>query len=195
MVCGMFCVLHTGASLCCSGRSAISCDGCAGHSWADRAGLRAHRVLHGMVSPKRPEPQQDQRWVCGRGFLGFTANPQHTFGPSWIGSWLLLAIWDQRFSWAHGQHTTPFFCFNTSRKTFVHNVLTKNGYTAVVIAKTDTRQTATQHHTNSAHQQRAALPMQVNHSWFFPTPTYSLSVFEMTIFRNSTLSGTEFYCP
>ena len=25
-------------------------------------------------------------------------------------------------------------------------------------------------------------------------PTYSLSVFEMTIFRNSTRSGTEFYC-
>ena len=27
------------------------------------------------------------------------------------------------------------------------------------------------------------------------TPTCSLSVFEMTIFRNSILSGTEFYCP
>ena len=26
-------------------------------------------------------------------------------------------------------------------------------------------------------------------------PTYSLSVFEMVIFRNSILSGTEFYCP
>ena len=27
------------------------------------------------------------------------------------------------------------------------------------------------------------------------TPTYSLSVYEMMIFRNSILSGTEFYCP
>ena len=27
------------------------------------------------------------------------------------------------------------------------------------------------------------------------TPTYSLLFFEMTIFRNSFLSGTEFYCP
>ena len=26
------------------------------------------------------------------------------------------------------------------------------------------------------------------------TPTCSLSVFEMTIFRNSILSGTEYYC-
>ena len=26
-------------------------------------------------------------------------------------------------------------------------------------------------------------------------PTYSLLFFEMTIFRNSILSGTEFYCP
>ena len=27
------------------------------------------------------------------------------------------------------------------------------------------------------------------------TPTYSLSFYEMTIFRNSIPSGTEFYCP
>ena len=50
----------------------------------------AHRA-HSMVSPKRPEPQHtwhDQNspragWVGGLGFPGLTANPQHTFDPSW----------------------------------------------------------------------------------------------------------------
>ena len=41
MVCGMSYVLHTGAGLCHTGRSSIPCDGCAGYSWAVRAGLPA----------------------------------------------------------------------------------------------------------------------------------------------------------
>ena len=39
MICGMSCILHTGAGLCRSGRSAIPCGGYADCSWADRAGL------------------------------------------------------------------------------------------------------------------------------------------------------------
>ena len=41
LVCGMFCVLHRGAGLCSSGRSATPCGGCAGYSWVVRVGLPA----------------------------------------------------------------------------------------------------------------------------------------------------------
>ena len=56
--------------------------------WYRRSVPTLPRVLHSMVSPKRPEPWHDKKlpragWVGGRGFPGFTANPQHTFGPSW----------------------------------------------------------------------------------------------------------------
>ena len=43
----------------------------------------------------------------------------HLVPPGVCGSRPLLPVWDQRFSWAHRQPTTPNICLNTSRKTFV----------------------------------------------------------------------------
>ena len=73
----------------------------------------------------------------------------------------------------------PKYLFQHITKDLRAQVLSQNGNTTIVIAETDTRQTA--HSitpTNHAHQQRTALPMQVNHSVVFPpTPLSSQNHF------------------
>ena len=67
-------------------------------SWAHRQPATQIWSLLECAAPGRSSQ-------CGtRGFPGLTANPQHTFGPSWSARHLAVpAVWDPRFSRAHRQ--------------------------------------------------------------------------------------------
>ena len=110
---------------------------------------RAPRVLHGMVSPKRPEPQHDQ-----------------SLPPRWVGGWA-------RFSWDHRQPTTPKICLYRSRRTFVtqcpqpkcqHNHSHRRD-------RHETNRTTAPHQQSVHINSEQLLPCKKKTTpWFFPQP-------------------------
>ena len=110
-------------------------------------------------------------WVGGRGFPGFTANPQRTFGPSW--SVRLLAaprsVGPAVFLGSPPTHH-PIYLLKHIAKDLRATMSSAKMATQPKssLRPTRDRQQHSTTPTNRAHQQRAALPMQVNHSVVSP---------------------------